>query len=164
MAVRESVSRRDFLNRSVVVSGGALFTIGMAGCGSKSAPALSGTMDAGTDGGGAGSMEAPSDADYRKPVADLPELAAVGGVTRVQDSGYDFYLVRKSESEVIALENICTHAKCPTNYQADSSSFLCPCHRSQFDLDGNVSRGPANKTLNRFNAALANGVVSVVFS
>ena len=51
----------------------------------------------------------------------------------------------KSESEVVAISLVCTHLGCTVN--RIETGFLCPCHGSQYDSDGNVVGGPAPKTL-----------------
>jgi Rieske Fe-S protein len=42
---------------------------------------------------------------------------------------------------------ICTHLKCKIGYKADEDKFVCPCHKSEFALDGKVIRKPAKKNL-----------------
>jgi len=46
------------------------------------------------------------------------------------------WLLRESESRVIAYTAECPHLGCAINLTADSKSFLCPCHTSAFDLQG----------------------------
>ena len=50
-----------------------------------------------------------------------------------------------SEKEFTAISLICTHLGCTVGQS--SSGFACPCHGSQFDLEGKVLHGPANKNL-----------------
>ncbi len=54
-------------------------------------------------------------------------------------------LRRHSEEEVLAISLVCTHLGCTVN--RIETGFLCPCHGSQYDGDGNVVGGPAPKTL-----------------
>ena len=51
-----------------------------------------------------------------------------------------------TESGFSALSLICTHLGCTV--ENDAEGFACPCHGSQFDKDGNVTHGPAEKHLN----------------
>jgi cytochrome b6-f complex iron-sulfur subunit len=44
-----------------------------------------------------------------------------------------------------ALSLVCTHLGCTVESQPDG--FTCPCHGSRFDLQGNVTHGPASKPL-----------------
>ena len=48
---------------------------------------------------------------------------------------------------VYALSAVCTHLGCITRYVSDESAIACPCHGSRFDLEGNVSHGPAPRPL-----------------
>jgi cytochrome b6-f complex iron-sulfur subunit len=50
-----------------------------------------------------------------------------------------------AESGFSALSLTCTHLGCTLEPEADG--FACPCHNSRFDADGNVTHGPAVKTL-----------------
>jgi cytochrome b6-f complex iron-sulfur subunit len=54
------------------------------------------------------------------------------------------FLIR-SEKGFTAISLVCTHLGCTVGQSADG--FTCPCHGSQFDSQGNVVRGPANKKL-----------------
>lgn len=48
---------------------------------------------------------------------------------------------------VYALSAVCTHLGCITRYLSDESAIACPCHGSRFDLEGNVTHGPAPRPL-----------------
>jgi cytochrome b6-f complex iron-sulfur subunit len=55
--------------------------------------------------------------------------------------GDDFIIInRNSKTKVLSAR--CTHLGCRIN-QTNGESLLCPCHGSEFDLDGNVIVGPA---------------------
>lgn len=41
----------------------------------------------------------------------------------------------------------CTHLGCILNVENDK--FICPCHGSVFDMEGNVLKGPALKSLDQ---------------
>ena len=41
------------------------------------------------------------------------------------------------------LNRKCPHQGCTLNYDNDESMFVCPCHNSKFNLDGNCISGPA---------------------
>ena len=45
-----------------------------------------------------------------------------------------------------AISLVCTHLGCTV--ESKPEGFACPCHGSRFDLLGNVTRGPAGKSLN----------------
>jgi cytochrome b6-f complex iron-sulfur subunit len=60
------------------------------------------------------------------------------------------WLVKRSnDSTLLALDDRCTHLGCRQKWDAERGLFQCPCHGSEFDLDGNVKRGPATRALPR---------------
>jgi cytochrome b6-f complex iron-sulfur subunit len=52
----------------------------------------------------------------------------------------------------VALLVRCTHRGCQPDPVGDR--FVCPCHGSEFDLEGAVLRGPAERSLARYRVAL----------
>lgn len=59
------------------------------------------------------------------------------------------FLVR-DEKGVFAQSAVCTHLGCLTRANAKEDGFFCPCHGSEFSLDGKVRGGPAPKPLEHF--------------
>ena len=41
------------------------------------------------------------------------------------------------------LNRKCPHQGCMLNYNDNRKEFVCPCHHSRFNLDGNCISGPA---------------------
>ena len=60
-------------------------------------------------------------------------------VHATEQGGYTALLVR------------CTHRGCQPDPVGDR--FVCPCHGSEFDLEGAVLRGPAERSLPRYRVA-----------
>jgi cytochrome b6-f complex iron-sulfur subunit len=48
---------------------------------------------------------------------------------------------------VYAMSAVCTHLGCITRHVSDENAIACPCHGSRFDLEGNVTNGPAPRPL-----------------
>lgn len=48
---------------------------------------------------------------------------------------------------VYAISAVCTHLGCIARYKSDEKVIACPCHGSRFDLEGNVTHGPAPSPL-----------------
>jgi len=59
---------------------------------------------------------------------------------------------------------VCTHAGCTVGYSSNGPKLLCPCHGSQYMLDGSVIQGPAVASLTKFNTSFASNVVTVTIS
>lgn len=58
--------------------------------------------------------------------------------------------IANTEQGVMAIYKVCTHLGCLYNWADQENKFLCPCHGSQFELDGDYIRGPAPRSLDRF--------------
>lgn len=69
------------------------------------------------------------------------------------------WLVKKSDSEVIAFAPQCTHLGCAFRWEARTKTFLCPCHTSNFSLDGKVIDGPAPRPLDQYLVKIQNSKV-----
>ena len=58
----------------------------------------------------------------------------------------DFFLVMTKKG-ALALFRRCPHLGCPVTYDPREEKFVCPCHQSQFTLNGRYLAGPAKKDL-----------------
>jgi cytochrome b6-f complex iron-sulfur subunit len=65
-----------------------------------------------------------------------------------------FWLVRLTSGALLSLYKVCTHLGCLYNWQSQEFKFICPCHGSQFELDGSYILGPAPRSLDRFTVRL----------
>ena len=64
-------------------------------------------------------------------------------------SGISFFgavIVSKNEQQIKVLSAKCTHLGCIIN-KTEDNILICPCHGSQYNLEGKVIKGPANKSL-----------------
>lgn len=131
-----NTSRRDFLQSSLSSIAG-LTIVGFvspllfAGC---SDPTSSST-DTGT------SM-----------MVDVSLLDASGKAIRTSSpSGRPLLVIRREGERFVTLYLECTHAGCSGDDLSNSTSGIrCACHGSTFDLDGNVTGGPASSDLTSF--------------
>ena len=55
-----------------------------------------------------------------------------------------------TDTGVIALYKVCTHLGCLYNWNNQEVKFICPCHGSQFQANGQYIHGPAPRSLDRF--------------
>jgi cytochrome b6-f complex iron-sulfur subunit len=144
-------TRREFCTHAI-----ALVTISgcIESCGgsptspSSSAPALS--VLNGSVAGGIVSLNI----DATSP------LSAIGSAARVNSSAGSFLVARTGQESFSALTATCTHEGCTVS-GFQSSTFVCPCHGSQFNQIGGVVRGPATRALRQFNTQFANNVLNI---
>jgi len=59
-------------------------------------------------------------------------------------------IINNDDKELNILSSKCTHLGCKIN-KLEDDKLICPCHGSQFNLDGNVIRGPATASLKRLS-------------
>ena len=63
-------------------------------------------------------------------------------------------------NRIAAISTTCTHLGCIV--APSETGFLCPCHGSRYDVDGNVTGGPAPKALAWYKVSLTpNGELEV---
>ena len=62
--------------------------------------------------------------------------------------------VIRHEGKVYACTTVCTHKRGVLNIAPDGDSFKCPNHGATFDIEGNVTKGPAKKSLIRYAISL----------
>ncbi len=162
---RASVPRRELLGAGatgtaallVSACGSTLATSGDAGSSGEGGR----PEDSGPNGDGEGERETSCGActSAGKVVvltfAEFPSLQQVGGSLLHEVSGYidpvcqhDFILVAQpSAGQFVAVSGSCTHSCCTVTFTG--SGFDCPCHGSTYALDGSVTRGPAQASLQK---------------
>lgn len=56
-------------------------------------------------------------------------------------------LYRDEQGRVHAMSSICTHDECGVKWNAEDTTWDCPCHGSRFTADGHVINGPTVEPL-----------------
>ena len=87
-------------------------------------------------------------------------LALSGGMALLQASGSALLVARTGPDSFTALSAICTHQTC-TITDFSNQLFVCPCHGSEFDTNGQVVRGPAVVALRAHSTQFANGSLTI---
>lgn len=134
-------SRRDFLNIVWTATG----ALAVAGTGAMSLSFLSPRVVEGKFGGvfTVGAVE------------NFPP----GSVTPFNEGR--FYLVRQEDGGFLALYRKCTHLGCAVPWDPAQGKFVCPCHASAFESDGEVINPPAPRPLDRFPVTITEGIITV---
>lgn len=79
----------------------------------------------------------------------------------VEGPGGDFriFLMKKSETEITAVQLKCTHRG--NAVKMEEAKLHCNMHGSEYDFDGNVTKGPAAIPLKKYPVTVENGQVQV---
>jgi menaquinol-cytochrome c reductase iron-sulfur subunit len=67
------------------------------------------------------------------------------------------WVVKTDENKAVVFSPNCTHLGCAYHWDAQANNFLCPCHTSEFSIDGKVLAGPAPRPLDRYQSRVDNG-------
>jgi cytochrome b6-f complex iron-sulfur subunit len=87
-------------------------------------------------------------------------LDNVGGAALVESVAGVFLLSRNSASTFGALDAVCTHEGC-TITGAAGDIYVCPCHGSRYNQNGQVVNGPAKANLRQYATSFSNGIVTI---
>lgn len=69
----------------------------------------------------------------------------------VEENGKKIAVYKNEAGEMIKFSATCTHLGCIVSWDKENKNWLCPCHRSRFDINGKVIGGPAKKDLEKIN-------------
>ncbi len=146
----DKISRRDFIVRSAagaVIGGVAL---SMPNLGMLFANSVKGKFS-----------RSGNDIIIKLSDPKNADLANVNGSILLDD---DNILVRISQTQFLAVNLICRHKGCTVDLTGDK--FVCPCHGSEYDINGKVTHGPAKANLRTWptNYDIDKGIVTVTMS
>ena len=79
---------------------------------------------------------------------------AVGDARIVRHSEEPLFVLRVSDTQVLALSAVCTHMRCVLQWKRESGTIQCPCHDGAFDKSGNALSGPPKKPLRQYRAEI----------
>jgi len=72
------------------------------------------------------------------------------------------WIVREPRNnQVVAFAPQCTHLGCAYHWEAGNNAFVCPCHSSEFSIDGKVLAGPAPRPLDRYEVKVEGGRINI---
>jgi Rieske Fe-S protein len=91
------------------------------------------------------------------------QLLAAEGSLLVERQGTrdQILVVHARDGRLHALSPICTHKGCTVLYDEKLGHIRCPCHGSQYSLDGRNLKGPAQQPLRPYGIRDDNGLVVI---
>jgi nitrite reductase/ring-hydroxylating ferredoxin subunit len=99
-----------------------------------------------------GARYAMSRVDGNRIVVDRVEFDATGAaLVDVPGGELPIHVRRIDDGTFDALSTRCMHRGCQVDRGIDR--FICPCHGSQYSLEGEVLKGPTEKPLARFQTS-----------
>ena len=133
------IGRREFLKTIAITGSVAVGGNLLASCGSGSSISL----------------------DLSQP--QNQPLATVGGTLALDANSLDpqgILLYRSGPTSILAFSRKCTHLGC-TIGGFENSVSTCPCHGSQYDMQGSVVRGPSQSPLRQHTATVSGLTVTI---
>jgi cytochrome b6-f complex iron-sulfur subunit len=64
----------------------------------------------------------------------------------------DVIIARTKNGDFLVVEKACTHQGTTIDFKSDTTSFSCSNHGATYDSGGNVTSGPAPKSLKKYTA------------
>ncbi|MCW2679400.1 MAG: Rieske (2Fe-2S) iron-sulfur domain protein [Frankiales bacterium] len=90
-------------------------------------------------------------------LGQLSDIPVGGAVSVSAPGGGKVLLTQPKAGEVTGFSAVCPHEGCAV--AVDDDRFACPCHGSQFELDGSLRRGPARAGLTSYPVQVVDGQV-----
>lgn len=126
------MNRRNFLNWVGVGMIATSLPIAIAACSSKE------------------TANTPESQEWQN-VGTSNQLNANGKLLTKNTSMGEVLVVKTSVSNnLVAVNPRCTHAGCTVEWKNDTNKFVCPCHGSEFAIDGKVIAAPATTPLKTY--------------
>jgi cytochrome b6-f complex iron-sulfur subunit len=69
--------------------------------------------------------------------------------------------IHARDGHLYAVNSVCTHMGCDVLYDKDLGHIRCPCHGSEYGLDGHNIKGPAKRPLASYKITNDNGRVVI---
>lgn len=95
-----------------------------------------------------------NDAQIAKMHADRPDLFANPG------GKVDYDVVNMG---YVIFSSVCPHLGCKFNWRPSTNTFLCPCHNSEYERDGQHIAGPAARGLDPLPFREENGKAEITW-
>ncbi|MCC5597810.1 ubiquinol-cytochrome c reductase iron-sulfur subunit [Nostoc favosum] len=133
------MKRRDFMNWVGLGGIASSLPVAIAACSSQTTPVSRDWQTVGTS----------------------AELDKTGQLLAKNSPAGPVLVVGTSNANLTAVNPTCTHAGCTVAWKAETKKFVCPCHDSEFGIDGKVQKGPATEALKTYAVKIEGNSVIV---
>lgn len=73
------------------------------------------------------------------------------------------WIVMNQSKGFTVFSSICPHLGCGVDWDKNTGKFICPCHESYFNIDGNVLSGPSPRGMDTLETDIKGGKLFVKF-
>ena len=73
---------------------------------------------------------------------------------------FDKYIIVNSANKTTVFSSHCSHLGCKID-KTENGKLVCPCHGSEYDLQGQVIKGPAYKNLTILDSSVSDDGKSI---
>lgn len=134
-----------------------LLTGAAATCGTGLLAACGGGTEQAAAPSAATSSAASSAPGLRVTLGQLADIPVGGAISVSAPGGAKVLLTQPTAGEVKAFSAVCPHEGCSAAPEGDH--LACPCHGSEFALDGSLRRGPARTGLTAYAVRVFDGQI-----
>jgi Rieske Fe-S protein len=99
-------------------------------------------------------------ANSRVQVTTTSALANVDSAALVESIAGVFLVARTGTTTFTAIDATCTHEGCTVN-SVNGATYVCPCHGSRYNRNGQVTNGPARASLRQYSTSFANDTLTI---
>jgi len=133
------ISRKEFIKKAGIYCGGIYSISLVAGCSSSS---IQKSEVMGQHGG--------------EIIIDCNKLKNIGDriILEIKNLNTKIILIKTGINEYSALSLMCSHKGC--ELVVYNNFFECPCHGSEFDIQGNALKWPATEPLVKYKTVINN--------
>jgi Rieske Fe-S protein len=95
--------------------------------------------------------------------SDSESLLASASSRLIQPKGSSekILVIHSGGGNLSAVSAICTHMGCNVNYDKELGRLVCPCHGSQYSLEGQNTKGPAKRPLKQYKVQVKDGQIVI---
>ena len=150
------MKRRDFFYRAGIGLSASYLPVALAACSNTKSSQETSEAEASTESETA-KANVPNEEGY----------LAIGTNQELNENGYLIYsqanviVFRDGSNNLSDLSLLCPHQGCNVDWKKSSNSLTCPCHGSEFAVDGQVIKGPAQSPLATFEVKEENQSILV---